>query len=52
MLKHKNQSCDDDNIELLVRGVLVSVFFEGEGRDRKKPHPNSSHFNLFDREER
>lgn len=41
-----------DNTGLLVF-VVVSVFvFRGEGRAGKKPHPNSSHFNLFDREER
>lgn len=31
---------------------LFLFFFGGEGRGRKKPHPNSSHFNLFDRGER
>lgn len=26
----------------------MCLFFEDQGRGRKKPHPNSSHFNLFD----
>lgn len=37
---------------MLVSGVFVSVYFEGEGCNRKNTHPNSSHFNLFDRGER
>jgi len=34
----------------VVGRVVVSRAVVGEGRYRKKPHPNSSHFNLFEEE--